>query len=115
MVITEAATALRVSTWSMVITGGALGLAATITGGVAIATQYDYASRRVDDPTAPAIASRGEALALAADRLALGAVGAGAAAVVFGLQSRARATTPPVHVMIEPSRGGLSVVGCGSF
>lgn len=105
----------RTAFWSMAITGGALGLGATITGGVAIATQYDYASRRVDDPTAPAIASRGEALALAADLLALGALGAGAAAVVFGLQSRGRPTTPPVHVMIEPSRGGLSVVGCGSF
>ena len=105
----------RAAFWSMVITGGALAVGATVTGGVALATQHDYASRRVDDPAAPGLASRGEALALAADLLALGALGAGAAAVVLGLQSRARPTPPPLHVMIEPGRGGLSVVGSGSF
>lgn len=105
----------RVAFWSMVFTGGALGLGAAVIGGVAVATQHDYASRRVDDPEAPRLASRGEALSLAADLLALGALGAGAAAVVFGLQSRARPAPPPLHVMIEPGRGGLSVLGCGSF
>lgn len=105
----------RVAFWSMVITGGALAVGATITGGVAIAAQQDYASRRVDDPSAPGLASRGEALALTADLLAFGALGAGAAAVVFGLQSRARPTTPAVRVTIAPARAGLSVVACGSF
>ncbi|MDO9020992.1 MAG: hypothetical protein Q7V43_28965 [Myxococcales bacterium] len=105
----------RAAFWSMVVTGGALAVGATITGGFAIATQRDYASRRVDDPAAPGLASRGESLSLAADLLALGALGAGAAAVVFGLQSRTRSTPPALRVMIEPGRDGLSLVGCGAF
>ena len=102
----------RAPFWSMVITGGALGLGASITGVLAVAAQRDYASRRVDDPTAPALASRGRALAVTADVLALGALGAGATALVLGLVAGAR-RVPAVQVTLAP--GGGSLAACGTF
>ena len=103
----------RAPFWAMVISGGALGLGASITGVVAIAAQRDYASRRVDDPAAPGLASRGRTLAVTADILAIGALGAGVTAVVLGLVGGRPSRATTVHVAV--GSGGASIGVAGAF
>lgn len=101
--------------WSMVITGGALCLGASITGVVAITTQHDYASHRVDDPGVQALASRGRALSWTADLLGLGALAAGTTALVLGLRAAPRSEGPTARVLVAPTTGGAALTAFGSF
>ena len=101
--------------WTMVITGGALAVGATITGGLAMETHADYATRRVGDAQAPELARDGRALSLTADLLAVGAVAAGATALVLGLTRHDGAPSPSARVSVAPTAGGASVTVAGRF
>jgi hypothetical protein len=101
--------------WSMVITGGALAVGASITGVVAITAQHDYASHRVDDPGVQALASRGRALSWTADLLGLGALAAGTTALVLGLRAAPRSGGPTARVLVAPTTGGAALTAFGSF
>jgi tetratricopeptide (TPR) repeat protein len=97
--------------WAAAITGGALAVGATITGALAVGAQHDYASRRADDPEVASLASRGRALALTADVLAVGAVGAGATALVLALLHRDRRDAPTVRLDATPRSAVVAVSG----
>jgi tetratricopeptide (TPR) repeat protein len=99
--------------WSMVITGGALAVGASVTGGLAVSAQRDYAAHHADDPAAPALASRGRALSWAADVMALGAVAAGVTALVVGLRADDHAAS--ARVLLVPSLTDRSVSAVGVF
>ena len=101
--------------WSMVITGGALAVGATVTGVLAITTQHDYASHRVDDPGVQSIASRGRALSWTADLMGLGALAAGTTALVLGLRAAPRSDAPTARVFVAPTAGGAALTAFGSF
>ncbi|MBK8696262.1 MAG: tetratricopeptide repeat protein [Deltaproteobacteria bacterium] len=101
--------------WSMVVTGGALALGASITGIVAIETQRDYASHRVGDPDVRDLASRGRALSWTADLLGVGALAAGATALVLGLRFPARSGAPTARAFVAPTAGGAALTAFGSF
>ncbi len=101
--------------WSMVFTGGALALGASITGIVAIETQRDYASHRVGDPDVRELASRGRALSWTADLLGVGALAAGATALVLGLRFPARSGAPAARAFVAPTAGGAALTAFGSF
>lgn len=101
--------------WSMVITGGALAVGASITGVVAIAAQRDYATHRVDEPGVQDLASRGRTLSWTADLLGLGALAAGTTALVLGLQAHRRSAAPAAQISIAATPGGASLTAFGSF
>ncbi len=98
--------------WSMVVTGGALAIGASITGVVAIAAQRDYATHRVGDADVLSLASRGRTLSLTADLLGLGALAAGTAALVLGLRAGAH---PAAQVFVAPTANGATLTAFGTF
>lgn len=101
--------------WSMVVTGGALALGASIAGIVAIETQRDYASHRVGDPDVQDLASRGRALSWTADLLGIGALAAGTTALVLGLRVPSRGGAPTARAFVAPTAGGAALTAFGSF
>lgn len=98
----------RAPFWAAVITGSALAVGASIAGGFAIAAQSDYATHRVGDPQAPALADRGRALAWTADLMGVGALAAGVTALVLGLRDDRGA---PARALVVPTPGGVSIAG----
>ncbi len=101
--------------WSMVITGGALAVGASITGALAIETHADYAGRRVGDREAPDLAREGRSLSLTADLLAVGAVAAGVTALVLRLATPDGASSPGARVSVALAAGGAVVTAVGRF
>lgn len=101
--------------WSMVITGGALAVGASITGVLAVETHADYATRRVGDPEAAGLARQGRDLSLTADLFAVGAVAAGVTALVLGLTSHDGPPSSSARVFLAPTTGGAAVTAVGRF
>ena len=90
--------------WATIATGGALALGASITGVLAVQNHGDFLSRAASDPEVDALARRGRALSIAADVMAVGAVAAGAAAVVIAV--RGTTSTQGFRTVMLPVSGG---------
>ncbi|MDO9018154.1 MAG: hypothetical protein Q8S73_23175 [Deltaproteobacteria bacterium] len=95
--------------WVWAVTGGALAVGATITGVAAVGVNDDFQMRVQTDADVDRIATRGRALAVATDVMALGAVAAGVTALVMLARGDAAPTTTSVSV--APSLGGIGVAG----
>lgn len=98
--------------WVAIATGGALALGASITGVLAVQNHTDFLSRAASDPAVDGLVRRGHALSLAADVMAVGAVAAGAAAVVVAVRGTpsargVRAVALPVSGGAWASLGGV--------
>jgi hypothetical protein len=99
--------------WATIATGGALALGASITGVLAVQNHGDFLSRAASDPEVDALARRGRALSIAADVMAVGAVAAGAAAVVIAV--RGTTSTQWVRAVALPVSGGAWAGVGGAF
>ena len=103
--------------WVWGVTGGALALGATITGVLAVEAHDEFQTRTQTDADVDRLATRGRALAVATDVMALGALGAGVTALVMMArgESAAPAGAAVTAVRVEPWPGGVGVVGAGRF
>ena len=90
--------------WATIATGGALALGASIVGVLAVQNHGDFLSRAASDPELDALARRGRALSIAADVMAVGAVAAGAAAVVIAVRGAPSAQS--LRAVALPVSGG---------
>lgn len=95
--------------WVWAVTGGALAVGATITGVAAVGVNDEFQTRVQSDADVDRLATRGRALAVATDVMALGAVAAGVTALV--MLARGDATPTGTSVSVAPSWGGIGVAG----
>ena len=95
--------------WVWAVTGGALAVGATLTGVAAIGANDEFQMRVQSDADVDRLATRGRALAVATDVMAVGAVAAGVTALV--MLARGDATPTGTSVSVAPSLGGIGVAG----
>ncbi|MDB4929433.1 MAG: hypothetical protein JWM10_1917, partial [Myxococcaceae bacterium] len=95
------------------VTGGALAVGATITGVLAVGVHDEFQTRTQSDADVDRLATRGRALAVATDVMAVGALAAGVTALVMA--ARGDAAPAAVTVGAAPLGGGFGVVGSGRF
>jgi len=102
--------------WVWGVTGGALALGATITGVLAVEAHDEFQTRTQTDADVDRLATRGRALAVATDVMAIGALGAAVTALVMMARGESAAPTGAVtSLRVEPWPGGVGVVGAGRF
>lgn len=99
--------------WATIAAGATLALGASITGVLAVQNHTDFLSRAAGDPEVDALVRRGHALSIAADVMAVGAVAAGAAAVVIAV--RGAPSAQGIRAVALPVSGGAWAVVGGVF
>lgn len=102
--------------WVWAAAGGALVVGAAITGGMAISTHDEFQTRTMESTDVDALATRGRALSITADVLAVAAVAAGVTALVMATRGEAApAAGASATVVVQPRADGASVGVAGRF
>lgn len=101
--------------WVWGVTGGVLAVGAAITGVLAVGVHDEFQTRTMTDQDVDSVATRGRALAVATDVMALGALGAGVTALVMIARGDTAAPATVTTVRVEPWPGGGGVVAVGRF